>query len=205
MKTLIAIPCMDMIQTQFVRSLLSLRITGECQISFGVGSLVYDSRNQLAGKAINEGFDRVLWLDSDMTFGPDLMERLSQRLDEGREFVSGLYFRRKKPLLPCLFSAVAPEGPVAEPIEAYEPDSVFQIAGAGFGAVMMTTDLIRRVGEKYGYPFSPVIALAEDLSFCWRAGQLGAALWCDSSIKLGHVGYFEITEDTYKRMEGEPV
>ena len=71
MKYLVAIPCMDMMHTQFVCSLLSMPMFEQTEIAFGANSLIYDTRNQFAEKAIKNGFDRVLWLDSDMTFPRD--------------------------------------------------------------------------------------------------------------------------------------
>ena len=76
MRTLVAIPCMDMVQTSFMKSLLRLMSVDETQISFRVSSLVYNSRNQLAAEAISQGYDRILFLDSDMVFQPDLLIRL---------------------------------------------------------------------------------------------------------------------------------
>ena len=61
----------------------------------------------------------------------------------------------------------------------------------------MTTDLIKRVGDMFGLPFSPILGFGEDMSFCYRVSMLGMKMWCDSSIKLGHIGFTEITEDTY--------
>ena len=104
MKTLIAIPCMDMIHTQFAASLLCMEKVGEIEIAFSRSSLIYDSRDKLAEKAIHEEFDRVLWLDSDMVFPPDTMKRMSARMDEGYEFISGLYFSRKIPIRPIIYN-----------------------------------------------------------------------------------------------------
>ena len=92
MKTLVAVPCLDMVQTSFMNSLLRLMSVDETQISFRVSSLVYDSRNLLAGEAVSQGYDRILFLDSDMVFQPDLLIRLSKDLDEGRDYVCGLFF-----------------------------------------------------------------------------------------------------------------
>ena len=85
MKTLIAIPCMDMIHADFVRALLSLEIFGEVQYTFAQSSLIYDARNQLAEIAVKGGFDRVLWLDSDMQFPASTFRRLHEHLDLGAE------------------------------------------------------------------------------------------------------------------------
>ncbi len=199
MKTLIAIPCMDMVNALFMKSLLTMQLEGTVEFSLAIGSLIYDARNQLGYKAVSGGFDRVLWLDSDMTFEPDMFKRLSARVDEGAEFVSGMYFTRKAPIQPVIYKTVGMEGntPKAISFTDYPRDSIFEVAGAGFGAVMMTADLIRRVADKFGLPFSPVVGFGEDLSFCLRVTELGIPMFCDSSIKLGHIGHIEIDEKTY--------
>lgn len=205
MKTLIAIPCMDMVHTTFLRSLIGMNRCGETQFAIACSSLIYDARNQLVKKAIDENFDRILWLDSDMDFQPDLMNRLSARLDEGRDLVTGIYFSRRAPVKPVFYEAVGyyhddenqSVTPHAVPFLEYPKDSLFEIQGCGFGGVMHTVELAKKVQDKYGVPFAPILGFGEDLSFCVRARDVGATLWCDSSIKLGHVGYGTITEDAY--------
>lgn len=204
MKYMVAIPCMDMMQTQFVCSLVSMPFFPNTEITFGANSLVYDTRNQLAEKAINGGFDRILWLDSDMTFKPDMAHRLAAHLDNGLDYVSGLYMTRKKPIKPCIYKNLQYNPPVGESYLDYPKDSLFEIKASGFGGVMMTTDLIKRVGDMFGLPFSPILGLGEDLSFCYRVNMLGVKMWCDSSIKMGHIGFTEITDDTYlERIKNE--
>ena len=66
MRTLIAVPCMDMVHTVFMASLLQLNKPEGTEIAVSSSSLVYDARHSLAKKALNEGFDRILWIDSDM-------------------------------------------------------------------------------------------------------------------------------------------
>lgn len=208
MKTLIALPCMDMVHTIFLKSLLSMDRIGQCGFAFSCSSLIYDARNQLAKQAVNEGYDRVLWLDSDMDFQPDLLKQLSADMDEGREFVTGLYFKRKAPVKPVIYKSLGfykDEGvegvtPVAVPYEDYPQDSIFTIAACGFGGCLVSVDLINRVGQKFGLPFSPVMGFGEDLSFCTRVTELGVEMFCDSRVKMGHVGLGTITEETYLSM-----
>lgn len=208
MKTLVAVPCMDMVQTSFMKSLFQLVSVGETQISFRVSSLIYDSRNSLAGEALRNGYDRIMFLDSDMAFKPDILVKLSKDMDEGRDFVGGLFFRRKPPFTPVIYKnleykceGIKPEMKL-EPYLDYPQDDIFEIEGSGFGAVLMTTDLINRVGEKFGYPFSPMLGFGEDISFCWRVKQLGVPMYCDSRIKVGHVGLCTITEEIYQNTRG---
>lgn len=192
MKTLIAIPCGDQCSTDFLRCLLAMEKAGDVQITFAQGSLVYDARNKLCKTALDGGFDRVLWLDSDMVFNPDLMNRLSAHLDAGLEIVSGLYVTRKKPIKPVVYEdmGIKDGKPYATPIKDYPKDTAFEVEAFGFGAVMMTADLIGRIGKKFGLPFSPVLGFGEDLSFCARAKDVGARLVCDPTIQLGHVGVY---------------
>ena len=205
MKTLIAIPCMDMVHTVFMKSVVGLERVGECRFSLTCSSLVYDARNTLAKQAVTEGFDRVLWLDSDMDFNPDMLKILSEDMDEGKELVSGLYFKRKAPVKPVIYKEVGyyhdPKNesvtPIAIPYEDYPKDSIFPISGCGFGGVLVSVDLIKRVGEKFGLPFSPILGFGEDLSFCKRVSELGVEMFCDSRVKMGHVGLGTITEETY--------
>lgn len=197
MRTLIAIPCMDMIHTYFFASILSLRKPEGTEIAVSGSSLVYDARNTLAHKAVSEGFDRVLWLDSDMHFAPDLMERLAADMDQGFEFVSGLYFTRKIPIEPCVYEVCHDVygKPTATAFREI-PDGLFEVEAAGFGAVMMTTELIRKVGR---LPFFPQEGYGEDLSFCRRARAAGATLYCDGRIKADHIGQTFINEQNWKR------
>ena len=205
MRTLIAVPCMDMVHTFFFASMLSLRKPEGTEVAVASCSLVYEARHTLAMKAINDGFDRVLWLDSDMNFEPDLLERLAAHLDNGLEFVSGLYFTRKNPVKPCVYDVCHPkkrkDGTVYPASENFQeiPDGLFQIEGCGFGAVMMTTDLIRSAGD---LPFFPSEGYGEDLTFCRKVRAAGHTLWCDGSIKLDHVGMTLINEKTWKKQGG---
>ena len=204
MKTLIAIPHMDTVPFSFMMSMMRLISVGESQIADIGSSLVYDARNRLAGQAVSNGYDRILFIDSDMVFRPDLLVKLSQDIDDGREYVCGLFFSRKPVFEPVIYKTlkykcddgIHPEMKLEKHLD-YPQDEVFEVAGSGFGAVLMTTDLINKVGEKFGYPFSPVMGLGEDLSFCWRVQQLGVPMYCDSRVKVGHAGILTVSEETY--------
>lgn len=208
MKTLIAIPCMDMMPTGFVQSLLYLEKGENVSVCFKANSLVYDSRNLLALSAIEQGFDRVMWFDSDVMFTPATMKILSQDMFEyGAEMVTGIYFRRKKPFTPVIYSQLEEPGVddnghmVARVREftEYPPDSVFPVRGCGFGCCMTSVQLLKEVCDKFGPPFSPYPWGSEDLSFCHRVNQLGYQIWCDSRVSCGHIGQFVYTEENTKR------
>lgn len=211
MRTLIAIPCMDYCHTDFLRALLSLEISGEVQYTFAQSSLIYDARNKLVNVAVDGGFDRVLWLDSDMVFSSDLFKRFHDRLDAGYEMVTGLYFSRKLPIRPVIYKDLRLErdgrfvSGVADNCDDYPRDSLFPVKGCGFGAVMTSVDLLRRLRDRFGQPFVPLTGFGEDLSFCLRAAEAGVTILCDSGIKLGHVGLTVYAEESFCVQNGHAI
>lgn len=199
MKTLIAVPCMDQVDARFTSCLATLEKPGEVTVATQIGSLIYDSRNSLAKIALNSETDYVMWLDSDMVFKRDILKRLLEHAENGKDIVSGLYFRRQPPFSPVLFKELELVDELGrwENYDDYPRDSVFEIAGCGFGCVLMRTDILADVALEFRKWFNPVNGFGEDLSFCIRAKSLGYKIWCDSSIKLGHVGHLVVDENVY--------
>lgn len=199
MKTLIAIPAMEQMYSWTANCLMNMRKVGECKTDFIIRMQVDMARNTLAKRALDEECDRILWIDSDMTFEPDLMERLSEDLNEGYDVVSGLYFKRTFPAEPVIYSQIDTEKPEAVTYWDYPLDTLFPIAGCGFGGVLMKTEVLRDLDEP---PFLPFLHLSEDLSFCVRMAEKGRKIACDSRIKLGHMGTIVFSEKLYKHPAG---
>ena len=100
-KILIAVPCMDQIPARFAQSLVMLQSNEQTVVCFQIGSLVYHSRNDLAKRAIEMDADFIFWLDSDMVFAPDVLERLLKHFENPDvDMVTGVYFRRVAPFSP---------------------------------------------------------------------------------------------------------
>ena len=196
MRTYIAIPCMDQVAAPFAHALASLEKEGECVVSMNISSLIYDARNQLTAQAIKAKADYILWLDSDMTFPPDTLSRMLKHMEAGYDFVSGLYFKRRAPFAPVLYSKLDEND--HEDMNDYPEDSFFEIAGAGFGCCMTRVSMMEDVVLNCKDWFSPINHYGEDLSFALRAKSLGYKIYCDSTIKCGHVGQVIVTEDVYK-------
>ena len=200
MKTLIAVPCMDMVAAPFAQSLATLDKEGECLVSFLIGSLIYESRNNLAKQAITYNCDYVLWLDSDMAFDRDVLTRMLRHMESGKDIVTGLYFRRRPPFTPVLFKELNfEEGNLKwEGYDDYPEDEPFEVAGAGFGCLMLKKDVLLDVLLNYQTFFNPMEHAGEDIAFCVRARELGYKIWCDPTIKLGHIGAQIFDEQVFK-------
>lgn len=202
MKIMIAVPCMDMLNVQFVRSLEELDRVGSISTCFCPGSLVYHARNILAKAAVENETDYVLWIDSDMVFEPNTLTRLLEDIqrNEDVDMVAPIMFCRREPFDPVIYNEVKYGlGEVeANIMHDYPRDSLFEVDAVGFGMILMKTEVIKKVMEEFGdHPFNLVPGFGEDLSFCIRAKRKGFHVWCDSRIKIGHVGSMIVNEMTY--------
>lgn len=192
MKTLIAVPCTETLEVAFASCLLRLQRVGDMEVMLLPNSLVYDARNNLARYAIANKFDYVLWIDSDMTFDADLAVRMFESLGD-KHYLSALCFGRRPPFRPCIYKKLemteeelGPH-PHAEVYEDYPRDSLFEIAGSGYGCVLQSVEMLDVMQGVYGHAFFPYQGFGEDLTFCYRAQAIDYKMYCDSSIKVGHI------------------
>lgn len=205
MKTLIAVPCMDMVHTEFMQAMIALEKPEDTSFTVVKNTLISVARNTIARNAIEAGFDRIMWFDSDMNVPRDALMKLTADMDSNPEMdmVTGLYFTRKAPIKPVIYSTLYWEkidGNVdAGAGNCYEyPDGLFRIAGCGFGCCLTSVDLIKRVWEKVGIPFAELTGFGEDLSFCDRVNRLEGKMFADTTVKCGHVGVMEYNEQMYR-------
>ena len=200
MKTMVLIPCMETVQTEFCRDLVKMKHVGNVQYKFQINSLIYKSRNELALSALAEGADFALWLDSDMIFPSCLLEDLIADMTEERDIVTGVYHMRKYPFAPVIWKTLTwgqnPEDNVSE-LAAEYPEEIFEVDACGFGCVLMRTTVLKAVLEKFHEMFSPVSGIGEDLTFCLRARKCGFRIWCDPRIQLGHKATTIVTKRTW--------
>lgn len=192
MRLLIAVPALDNIPTRFVQCLTALvqrlyRDGMDVDVKFITGTLVYAARDKLAIHAMQHNYTHVLWLDADMVFDDELLYDLQFA---HKDFVSGIARSRRPPYVSCLFSDLS----AIKRIEEY-PRDTFRIAGCGFACVLIKTDILKAVREKYNTCFLPLIDLGEDLAFCHRASSLGYAIWAEPAAKVGHIGQIVIYPD----------
>ena len=201
MKLLIAIPSYEGLQPEFVRSLTCLeQQLREDNVWFEVkiieGTLVHIARDRLAKHAVNNGFDEVLWIDDDMVFDSHLYEDLKMC---GKDMVCGLFVSRHFPYVSCVFKSLQP----VERITEY-PDEAFKVAGCGFGAVWMKTQILKDVMVNNGGKcFVPEQKLGEDCAFCQRATNAGYQIWCEPTARVGHVGRIVIWPEDVERLRGQ--
>ena len=205
-KTLIAIPCFDMVHTEFMQSIVALEKPENTSFTVVKNTLISFARNTIARNAIEAGFDRVMWFDSDMNIPRNALMKLTEDMDKhpGIDMVTGLYFTRKPPIKPVLYSNLfweEKDGQINAGAEHYffYPEGLTPISGCGFGCCLTSVALLKKVWQTEGKPpFQEMQGFGEDLSFCQRVIRCGGSMWADTSVKCGHVGVMEYNEQYYK-------
>ena len=187
MKLLVAVPTTDFVHVEFMKCLVDLsnklvKDGVDLEVKILGGTLVYIARARLAHYAINEGFTHVLWLDSDMTFSPNILDDL---LFCGKDMVCGAFVMRRPQWGPCVYTSINEDGDLTKVREfGIEP---FRVAGCGFAVVLTKVELLKAVYDHFGTTFKPMEALAEDIAFCWRVNEIGGEIWCEPTVRPGHI------------------
>ena len=190
-RLLIAVPTTDYVHADFVKSLAKLQSElGRRHVAYDVeiqsGTLVYFARNRLANKAINEKYTHVLWLDSDMVFSEQIVEDL---MDVGKDMVCGAFVSRRPPYGPCIYTSIEKNNIRQVKDFGLRP---FRVDGCGFATVLTSVELLQAVTQKYGTCFQPTDYYGEDLAFCWRVKQLGYEIWCEPTVRVGHIAHVPV-------------
>ena len=187
-----AVPTVDYVPADFVKSLakLSLRLGREripADVEIVGGTLVYIARNRLANRAIRDEYTHVLWLDSDMTFSDSIVEDL---LFCGKEMVCGAFVSRRPPYGPCVYTDISDPANMKK-VENFGTEP-FRVDGCGFAAVLTSVSLLDAVQSNFGTCFRPTEQYGEDLAFCDRVKQLGREIWCEPTVRPGHIAHVPV-------------
>ena len=192
MRLMVAVPTVDYVPADFVKSLakLSLRLGREripADVEIVGGTLVYIARNRLAAKAIRDEYTHVLWLDSDMIFSDSIVEDL---LFCGKDMVCGAFVSRRPPYGPCVYTDISDPGNMKK-VEDFGTEP-FRVDGCGFAAVLTAVDLLKAVWDRFDTCFRPTDKYGEDLAFCDRVKQIGREIWCEPTVRPGHIAHVPV-------------
>ena len=198
-KVMIAMPVYGTMPVKTVSSLIGLIChyidNVSVSVQFQVDSLIYSARNDLSQKAIDGGYDYILWIDADMIFPADALERM---LKHDVDIVTGLYFQRRGDHAPVVYQYNL----ITQKFETFNPgpqsDGLYRVDACGFGIVLTKVSAIKDIiAASGGLLFHPYGTMGEDLSFCYRYHSIGGEIWLDASIKCGHIGEYVFTQDDY--------
>lgn len=188
MKILLGMPCVNSIPVQTVGSLLKTTKEG-INTLIVEGSLVYDSRDTIARVAVDDGFDYVLYVDSDMVFEKEDIDRL---LSHNVGICSGLYLTRRGENKNVLYSKIITRRRFpyrkSKLIHDTESSGFGRVAACGFGFCLIKTSVLKCMLKYYKSLFEPFSGVGEDIAFCIRARRCGFYTFADRDVKVGHIG-----------------
>lgn len=192
MKVAILVPSMSEVKADFAMSLGAL-----CGYSAASGfqlsifneksSLITAARNNLVRRAIDIGFDKALFLDSDLRFAPDALLRLA---------------RWEKPIVGATYNKRVPPyttlGTFPRAVTAQDEGLVPAVTLPG-GLLMIGRDVFDKIPspwfretyeQEYVSDSNPDGIVGEDINFCRAAHKAGIPIWCDLDVTYGtaHIG-----------------
>jgi hypothetical protein len=164
------------------------------------------ARNTGCQKLLELGWEYLFFLDDDIVCPPDTIIKLvSHRLP----IVSGLYYRRMMPLVPCMLRD-SPEGP--QWITHYQENAVIEVDLVGSGCLLIHRQVLESL-----QPLSnrcrwfewrcdrtdlPVLEkTSEDFTFMRHAKNNGYKIHVDTSIQCRHLGLSETSFEGIKPLE----
>jgi hypothetical protein len=157
------------------------------------GSQIVQQRNTLLTAVLEDGgFTHALWTDTDMRYPKDTLLRL---MAYEAPIVCANYTKRQAP-----FEPVARDASGAPVYTEHESGGLQEVAGCGFGVMLLDVPAVKGSGIKPPYfmvPWNPNTGkyMSEDHYFCFKATEKGLPVMIDQDLskEVAHVGRLELT------------
>ncbi len=206
----VLVPFQGRIVAQCQAGLLELERRGYTVRRIEGYSAIDQARNQLSSDALADGFDETMWIDSDVGFDPNDVDKLRQH---GLPVSCGIYPKKGKRELAVHIL------PGTDKFQFGVHGGLHELLYGGTGFLHVRRHVYETMIEKLsltvcnehaGRPmwpfFQPLIRsapaqaaneteprpghwyLAEDFAFCHRARLCGFPIVADTSIRLWHIG-----------------
>jgi hypothetical protein len=204
-KCVILVPVASHVEAECESALRELERRGYAVWRVPGYSAIDQARNQLATDALLAGFEETMWIDSDIKFHPDDVNRIQSH---GLPICCAIYPKKGKRELAIHVI------PGTETIVFGKEGGLQELQYAGTGFLHIRRPVYEAIREKLRIPecnkhfgkvmlpfFQPLIVphrggqwyLAEDFAFCERARQCGFKIMADTTIRLGHIGMYAYT------------
>lgn len=181
--------------TSLVSNMINVAQTGiMANLLVQVGGYVDVNRNKIVEEARKAGTTHLMFIDADMIFPEDGIMRL---LAHKKDIVGANYNVRLDP------TSVVLSGPTVKMFDK-KTNKVVSMSGQDFPTELfkcyslatgfMMIDM--KVFDKLEFPYFDAyqdkngVHYTEDVDFCRKANESGAEVWCDPTIRMGHIGSY---------------
>jgi len=147
--------------------------------------------------------DTLLLIDDDMTFSPDLLEKMRTNKDNYRYSIVSALATQRIPPPRALVLRVGEQPDLPDALNGLyynllvnevAPGITLPVDGTGFAFTLIRREVIERMTDsQWGAPFTSYVQWGaggegEDVNFCRRAGSLGFSVAVDCNAHVGHIG-----------------
>jgi len=209
-KVMVAMPLYDKPEAETVVSLFDLVASSKHQTRLWIqnGSLIHRARSIIADQALASDVDYLLFIDGDMKFPPNALNRL---IEHDVDVVGALCTMRQRPYMPPIAKFLRDEsGNVtgAANILNYPEDALLEIDSIGMAFTLISRRALQAVKDWDAKPnagpfrfemLSNGGELPEDSSFCYRVQQAGLKVHVDTGLSILHKGAAMFGEKDYLR------
>lgn len=199
----ILLPCRDMLHTAFAYDLARLTAYwsakhvphgGALHLFTSQGTLIADQRQDLILEALRVNADYVLWLDTDMRFPKDIVDRLQAH---EQPIVAANYSTRRVPARPVAFANERCDDFV---YTTKDSTGLEEISAIGMGAMLESTEVYKKLSLPFftiGYSQAAGDFFGEDVFHCRKAREAGFKILVDHDVskEVRHIGSLEFTHE----------
>ena len=158
------------------------------------GTLIFDQREKLAAEAIRDGADYILWIDADMRFPKDTIERL---IAHNKDIVGVNATTRSIPVKATAKNLIVDsENRVNtwNQVSSKGKTGLEKVTAIGCGVMMAKAEVYKQTPQPwFWFEMLPGDKLlGEDVYFCVKAYDAGFDTWVDHGLsnEIGHIGSY---------------
>jgi hypothetical protein len=201
-RCVVLVPVGSHIEPECERALVALEQRGYAVRRVAGYAAIDQGRSQMATDALAEGFDELMWIDSDIGFDPAAVDRLR---NHQLPIACAIYPKKGQRALACHLKPGTPA------ITFGDGGSLLEILYAATGFLHTRREVYEAIrtktglptcNQRFGRPIVPYFLpscvpdgdghwyLGEDFAFCERARASGFAIMADPTIRLRHIGRY---------------
>lgn len=183
-----------MVKAKTVLSLLNIKTEHELfPVVATEGYTTAEGRNYCVVQAIKNNCSHILFVDDDMTFPSDTIDRL---LAHAKDIVGVYSYSRVLPLSPTVGFLDANGEYLPQDRMAFvkKPETLFKCYTVGMGVALINMELFNKIEKPWFYfqtHDNGAILIGEDAWLCKQARDKGIEIWCDPTLEVGHIGDYE--------------
>lgn len=178
----IGIGCQGTVMSKTCASLMGVLITSHDKVtgySMRQGGDIVSARTFAVQDAIEKKATHIFFVDSDMNFPADTLERL---LAHDKDIVTVEYNRRQ-----------LPQSSVTSPLEERSETELYKARHIGGGCLLIKLSVFEKIDKpwfNFGRGKDGMVVMGEDTWFANMSRDKGIDSWIDPTIKVGHIGEY---------------